>query len=108
MGVYLKISKSNFCTETTFLKFFQDSQKNDTTEKIESSKRTNWFIIKNKLKTTVVVLIYANFNITKHKKTALILGAEIEKRKEGFKYLHLEHNANIEQQMFAFKKINTC
>ena len=72
MGVYFKISK------TTFLNFFQDSQKNDTTEKIESSKRTNWFIIKNKLKTTVVVLIYANFKaLTKHKKTALILGSEI-------------------------------
>ena len=41
--------------------FFPESQKNDTTEKIESSKRTNGFIIKNKLNTTVVVLIYANF-----------------------------------------------
>ena len=30
------------------MNFFQDSQKNDTMEKIESSKRTNWFIIKNK------------------------------------------------------------
>ena len=73
------------------MNFFQDSQKHDTTEKIESSKHTNWFIIKNKLKTTVVVLIYANFKaLTKHK-TALILGAEIEKRKQGFKYPHLEH-----------------
>ena len=54
-------------------------------------------------------LIYANFKaLKKHKKTALILGAEIEKRKQGFKYLHLEHNANNEQQMFPFKKINTC
>ena len=33
--------------------------------------------------------------LTKHKKT-------------GFKYLHLEHNANNGQQMFPFKKINTC
>ena len=41
--------------------YFPESQKNDTTEKIESSKRTNGFIIKNKLNTTVVVLIYANF-----------------------------------------------
>ena len=31
--------------------FFPESQKNDTTEKIESSKRTNGFIIKNKLNT---------------------------------------------------------
>ena len=75
------------------------------TEKIESSKRTYWFIIKNKLETTVVVvLIYPNFKaLTKLKKSALILGAEIEKRKQGFKYLHLEHNANNEQQMFPFK-----
>ena len=78
-------------------------------EKIESSKRTNWFIIKNKLKTTVVVLIYANFKaLTKHKKTALILGAEIQKCKQSFKYLHLEHNANNEQQSFPLKKTNTC
>ena len=37
--------------------FFPESQKNDTTEKIESSKRVHY---KNKLNTTVV-LIYANF-----------------------------------------------
>ena len=37
--------------------FFPESQKNDTTEKIESSKRV---LTKNKLNTTVV-LIYANF-----------------------------------------------
>ena len=40
--------------------FFPESQKNDTTEKIVSSKSTNGFITANKLKTTVV-LIYANF-----------------------------------------------
>ena len=40
--------------------YFKESQKNDTTEKIESSKRTNGFIIKNKLNTTVVVLICTN------------------------------------------------
>ena len=41
--------------------FFPESQKNDTTEKIVSSKSTNGFNVKNKLNTTVVVLIYANF-----------------------------------------------
>ena len=46
--------------------------------------------------------------LTKHKKSALILDAEIERRKEGFKYLHLEHNADNGQQVFPFKKINTC
>ena len=57
----------------------------------------------------MIQLIYSNFKaLTKHKKTALILGAEIDKRKQGFKYLHLEHNANNKQQMFPFKKINTC
>ena len=55
---YIKQTQHN---SSTNLCKFSESQKNDTTEKIESSKRTNGFIIKNKLNTTVVVLIYANF-----------------------------------------------
>ena len=51
-------SSTNLCK---FSESQKNDHKNDTTEKIESSKRTNGFIIKNKLNTTVVVLIYANF-----------------------------------------------
>ena len=56
---YKKQSQHN--SSTNLCKFFPRFSENDTTEKIESSKRTNGFIMKNKLKTTVVVLIYANF-----------------------------------------------
>ena len=54
-------NKLNTTVVLIYANFFPESQKNDTKEKIESSKRTNGFIMKNKLKTTVAVLIYAKF-----------------------------------------------
>ena len=62
--------------------FFPESQKNDTTEKIESS-RTNGLIIKNKLNTTVVVLIYANF-FPESQKNDTTEKIESSKRTNGF------------------------
>ena len=59
--------------------FFPESQKNDTTEKIESSKRVHY---KNKLNTTVV-LIYANF-FPESQKNDTTEKIESSKRTNGF------------------------